>query len=83
MSRNYMNVEELIEVLEKFPKDYHIILAQYEQGDSYRYLYKNLISKSTYDKEEMEVGIFELSTNLIDEGYTDEYVYEEKCVVLG
>ena len=85
---SYMKVKDLIKQLEELPQDMVILLAKDDEGNGYRKLYGECTDVASYVDDTScsniyEVGISELTEEDIKDGYTEEDVYEDKCVVIG
>ena len=85
---SYMKVKDLIKQLEELPQDMVILLAKDDEGNGYRKLSGECAYEASYDDDTSyslvdEVGITELTDEDIKDGYTEEDVYEDKCVVIG
>jgi len=78
-----MTVKDLIKHLEQFDKDLPIITSVDDEGNGYREVGAGWIGLEAYDPRYMEVGIIELTPKLIEQGYTEEDIKPNKCIVIG
>jgi len=75
-----MKVKELIAKLNSFDGEDLVILSSDEEGNSYRELHD--LWTANYDIENREVGLRELTPELINYGYNEEDIQEGvPCVV--
>jgi len=78
-----LTTKDLIKILQKLPQDNPILMSKDDEGNGFRYLRNGWVSRCTYDEQEINVGISELTNDLIEHGYSEEDVYENPCIVLG
>ena len=73
-----MNVKELKEILNKADDNDLVVLASDAEGNSYSPLYNTqLCSYSLESSSEIEVGLRELTPELIKEGYSEDDLIED------
>lgn len=80
-----LTVRELIEHLKTLPQDLPVLRAEDDEGNGYDTLDKNFISLMSYEAydREIEIGIPELTDKKIKEGYCEDDVKPNLCVVIG
>ena len=80
-----VTVKELIEVLQKLPQDVPVFTSIDSEGNGYRPVYDTWVGLEAYEDEDGEivVSISELTPELEKQGYTDEDVRSNPCVIIG
>ncbi len=82
-----MKVKDLIKSLEELPQDLVVITPTDDEGNGYRFIESGWVGTAGYNGAEsdrdIEVGITELTPKLMEQGYSDEDVQPNKCVIIG
>lgn len=78
-------VQEVINKLQTLPPDLVVITSADDEGNSYRYANLDWIDIEGYsdDGGEIETGICFLTPELEKQGWTDEDVKPNRCVMIG
>ena len=80
-----LTVGELIEVLKELPQDIPVFTSIDDEGNGYRPVYDTWVGLEGYKDEDGEIiiGILELTEKLEEQGYTEEDIRSNPCVVIG
>jgi hypothetical protein len=80
-----ITVGELVEHLKTLPQDIPVFTSTDDEGNGYRPVYKNWVGVEGYEDYdgEIEVGILELTEELLNQGYCEEDIKEKPCVIIG
>ena len=73
-----MTVKKLIAELSKLPQNALVILAADEEGNSFKTAVD--VHATNFDKKSGEIGLSELTEDLIHQGYTEEDLAPEDAV---
>jgi len=78
-------VKDLIAKLQTLPEDLPVIKSADDEGNSYSHLYLDWVGLEAYSEDdgEIEVGVAELTNELREQGYTDEDLKDNLCIVIG
>ena len=81
-----MKVQELIQKLQELPPHLKVIITD-DEGNGFRYLGDYSVSINGYNAPEknrdIDIGILELTPELIKQHYSKEDLQPYPCVVLG
>ncbi len=82
-----MNVKDLIKILQELPENLPVIMSVDDEGNSYRFLNGDWVGVEGWngvdDEVDIECGIYELTSELEEDGWSEEDVQPYKCVVIG
>ena len=72
-----MKVKELKEILENYDDDTEILLSSDDDGNSYNFLRDVYETSYIVVNDNIEIGLSELTEELIENGYTEEDVIDD------